>query len=78
MMHSGFFHLVLQFGFIISIIIFGFLVYSVVKYYINNQRFEFICLLNFLLVSFIGTLWFSEVDMILLFSIIGAKGVSFK
>ena len=72
MMHNGFYHLVLQFGYIIAIFIYLYLLYLLIKSYLIKLKFEFIVLLNFILVSFIGTQWFSVVDMIILFAVINS------
>ncbi len=72
MMHNGFYHLVLQFGYIIAIFIYIYLMYLLIKSYLVKLKFEFIVLLNFILVSFIGTQWFSVVDMIILFAVINS------
>jgi hypothetical protein len=72
MMHNGFYHLVLQFGYIIAIFIYMYLMYLLIKSYLVKLKFEFIVLLNFILVSFIGTQWFSVVDMIILFAVINS------
>jgi len=68
MMHNGFYHLVLQFGYVLAIVIYLILFYFLTKSYLLKLKFEFIILLNFLLVSFIGTQWFSTSDMILLYT----------
>lgn len=68
MMHNGFYHLVLQFGYVVAGLIYLTLFYYLIKAFLMKYKFEFIVLLNFLLVSFIGTQWFSVVDMLLLYT----------
>lgn len=70
MMHNGFYHLVLQFGYILALLVYLTLFYFLIKSFLIKYKFESIVLLNFLFVSFIGTQWFSAVDMILLYTIL--------
>lgn len=70
MMHNGFYHLVLQFGYVIAIFIYLFLCFKLAFFFLKKQKFKFITLLNFLIISLIGTQWFSEVDMLLMNTIL--------